>query len=406
MSVADVLEGRAQFSVECADAVAWFDAMSAGCLDLVVGSPKYCDARTYGIDAQLGCVDWVEWMLEVTAAAHRACKGPVFWVCAGVTRERNYWPACEGLAWEWWKRGGDCQLYRPCIYRRVGIPGSGGDDYLRADWEYVLAFKHAGALPYSDNTALGHPPKWAPGGEMSHRLKDGQRVNQWGTARRESGTANNVTETGGTNSKPRPSHKRRAVGEADAEPDMFGDTPLPETPAKNAHGVDTTRPVGSRPRGDKGKGEAATEGEKYRAKTKQSTARRPNGERKNEQYEPPVLANPGTVVQELYSFTAEEIARFIGQPADIVDCVVGGGRMGSTLASENEAPYPERLPEFFIRSFCPPGGIVADCFSGSGTTLAVALRWGRKAVCCDLRQSQVDLTLRRIATETPYGLFE
>jgi hypothetical protein len=108
----------------------------------------------------------------------------------------------------------------------------------------------------------------------------------------------------------------------------------------------------------------------------------------------------------LYSFTAEEIARFIGQPADIVDCVVGGGRMGSTLASENEAPYPERLPEFFIRSFCPPGGIVADCFSGSGTTLAVALRWGRKAVCCDLRQSQVDLTLRRIATETPYGLFE
>ena len=28
-----------------------------------------------------------------------------------------------------------------------------------------------GKLPWSDNTACGHPPKWAPGGEMSHRLK-------------------------------------------------------------------------------------------------------------------------------------------------------------------------------------------------------------------------------------------
>ena len=71
--------------------------------------------------------------------------------------------------------------------------------------------------------------------------------------------------------------------------------------------------------------------------------------------------------------------------------------MGHPAAHENEAPYPEKLCEFFIRSFCPPGGTVLDPFSGSGTTAAVAIRTGRKALAFDVRQSQVDLTSRRLA---------
>ena len=62
-------------------------------VDLVFGSPPYCDARTYGIKAQRKCVEWVEWMLRCTAEAQRVCRGPVLWVAAGVTRKRNYWPA-------------------------------------------------------------------------------------------------------------------------------------------------------------------------------------------------------------------------------------------------------------------------------------------------------------------------
>lgn len=102
-------------------------------VDLVFGSPPYCDARAYGINAQRKCLKWVEWMLAVTTAAARVCRGPVLWVAGGVTRKFNYWPACEGLMWEWWKRGGMHTLYRPCIYHRVGIPGSGGKDWFRKD---------------------------------------------------------------------------------------------------------------------------------------------------------------------------------------------------------------------------------------------------------------------------------
>ena len=60
-------------------------------VDLVFGSPPYCDARTYGIKAQRKCVEWVEWMLRCTAEAQRVCRGPVLWVAAGVTRKRNCW---------------------------------------------------------------------------------------------------------------------------------------------------------------------------------------------------------------------------------------------------------------------------------------------------------------------------
>jgi len=38
---------------------------------------------------------------------------------------------------------------------------------------------------------------------------------------------------------------------------------------------------------------------------------------------------------------------------------------------------------------------VLDPFSGSGTTLAVALKNGRRAIASDLRFSQVELTVRR-----------
>lgn len=161
-----------------ADCIEWMNDQPADRFDLVFGSPPYCDARTYGIGAQRDCVQWVEWMLEVTTAASRICKGPVIWVAAGVTRKRNYWPACEGLMWEWWKRGGEHQLYRPCCYQRQGIPGSGGDDYLRADWEYAMCFKRPGRLPYFDVTAVGWPCKYKTGGAFSYRTQDGQRVNE------------------------------------------------------------------------------------------------------------------------------------------------------------------------------------------------------------------------------------
>jgi hypothetical protein len=129
-----------------------------------------------------------------------------------------------------------------------------------------------------------------------------------------------------------------------------------------------------------------------RARLGPHRARRQSGRN----YIPPDIANPGNVVVETY--TAQEVAALLGHAGDVARCTVGGGNMGNPLCHENEAPFPERLAEFYIRSFCRPGGIVLDCCCGSGTTLAVALAHGRRAIGCDIRADQVELTRRRIAS--------
>lgn len=105
------------------------------------------------------------------------------------------------------------------------------------------------------------------------------------------------------------------------------------------------------------------------------TKRETDGSMREQTYHPPVLANPGNVLTTR----------------------VGGG-MDSPLAHENEAPFAEWLAEFFIRSFCPPNGRVLDPFCGSGTTIAVAVRHGRFGIGVDIRESQIELSKRRLET--------
>lgn len=268
-------------------------------VDLVFGSPPYVDARNYLEDGKdLGISrdvhDWVEWMLLVTAECLRVSRGAVVWVAAGVTRDRNYQPACEGLMWEWFKRGG--HAYRPCHWHRFGIPGSGGDQWFRADVESVMCFKRPGALPWADPKATGKPPKYEAGGPMSNRLADGRRVGRDWSSRVRNRKPNGVRDV-----PDRPCHERYAV----------------------------------------------------------------DG----------LVANPGTLIS---------------------TGAAGGGNIGSRLAHENEAPFPEELAERFLLSLCPPSGLVLDPFSGSGTTVSVATMHGRNGIGLDLRQSQCELGQRRI----------
>lgn len=86
----------------------------------------------------------------------------------------------------------------------------------------------------------------------------------------------------------------------------------------------------------------------------------------------------------------------LARPRDVLRVTVGGGHMGSKLAHDSEAPFPEKLVDPFILSCCPPGGLVIDPFAGSGTTLAAAVRLGRRAIGCDVRESQAELTRRRL----------
>ena len=264
------------------------------------GSPPYEECRLYleggvnlGISRKTDA--WVAWMVEVFQAAQAACKGLVAFVVAGQTK--NYrWSAGPALLMAELHRAG-MNLRNPPLYVRHGIPGSGGPDWLKSCYEWIVCTSQPGKLQWSDNVACGHKPLFGVGGEMSYRTLDGERVNK----------------------------QRR----------------------------------GSRATSGNKDGDLSTRAKGYAI---------------------PEKANPG----------------------NLIDCgSAGGGNIGSEMAHENEAPFPEKLAEFFILSFCPPGGTVADCFSGSGTTAAVAKRHGRNFLGCDLRQSQVDLALRRCADETP-----
>lgn len=86
----------------------------------------------------------------------------------------------------------------------------------------------------------------------------------------------------------------------------------------------------------------------------------------------------------------------LARPRDVLRVTVGGGHLGSRLAHENEAPFPEGVVEPFVLTCTDQCGTVLDPFCGSGTTLAVAERLGRKWIGIDCRQEMVDLSWRRI----------
>lgn len=292
-AVESVLSGQSRWAVVQGDCVEAMNLLPADCVNLAFGSPPYVDCRMYlenGADMGIAreTEEWCAWMRTVFAACLRVSVGLTGMVVEGKTASFSYDCAPYRLMADL-ARSGVC-LRKPPVYRRSGIPGSGGPDWLRNDYETIICTTRGGQLPWSDNTACGHAPKYAPGGDCTHR---------------------------------------------------------------NAAGVRKT-----------------------------ITVRRPNGECRRQTYNGPALANPGNVI----------------------DCKVGGGLLGSNLAHDNEAPFPERLAEFFVLSFCPPGGIVLDPFAGSGTTLAAAVKHGRRAIGFDVRPSQVALTTRRLSGVTP-GLF-
>lgn len=256
-------------------------------VDLVLTSPPYGDCRTYGINFNLKGEDWVRWAVERYIECYRISRGAVIWVVEGKTKDFRYEPLPMMLAADLHRAG--VSLRNPPIFHRVGVSGSGGKDWFRNDKEFCIAASH-GKLPWSDNTACGHPPKFAPGGRPSSRVRIG------------------------------------------------------------------TRSTGT--------------------------------------YKPPALANPGNLIQQAY--TTDEVAALLAEASDVTHHVVGGGRMGDKECHENEAPFPESLAEFFTKSCCPPAGIVADPFCGSGTSVRMALSLGRNALGFDVRGSQLELTERRL----------
>lgn len=412
MSVQAVLSGEKRWHVEAADALEFLRGLPDGSVSLVLTSPPYEAARTYGVGFKLVGQDWVDWLAAILAEACRACSGLVMLNAAGQVRNHSYSPVVEWLVADLTRRHGVVCGPAPYCYFRHGVPGSGGRHYHRRDWEPVYAFCLPDRLPlsWSDNTAMGAPPRWAPGGEMSNRLANGQRVNQWGAGVDSEGRANKGgRKNAGGSMRGRevtPSHQVLVVGEPDTTPGLFG----PQEPP--AEGPNVNQWGGHETTGRSTKKDGTKQPPGRPSHRKVITRPRP-GQHSQESttYSEPVLANPGSVVKELY--TAEDVRQILmggevngpvmqGSPGgDVVRCLVGGGLMGSRKAHESEAPFSETLCEYLIRSYCPPDGIACDIFSGSGTTGAVAVRWGRRFLGCDLRQSQVDIARERVGAETP-----
>lgn len=60
------------------------------------------------------------------------------------------------------------------------------------------------------------------------------------------------------------------------------------------------------------------------------------------------------------------------------------------------AVYPEHLLERPIKSSCPPGGIALDPFAGSGTTLVVAQRLGRRYLGIEISPEYIKIAEKRL----------
>lgn len=63
----------------------------------------------------------------------------------------------------------------------------------------------------------------------------------------------------------------------------------------------------------------------------------------------------------------------------------------------NETQKPEAIVAPLIHYSVPPGGLVLDCFAGSGTTGVVARKTGRKAVLIEIRKEQCEAIVKRLS---------
>ncbi len=69
-------------------------------------------------------------------------------------------------------------------------------------------------------------------------------------------------------------------------------------------------------------------------------------------------------------------------------------------SSKARTDYPTQKPgellEKLISASTRPGGLVLDCFNGSGTTAAVAQKLGRRWIACDINKGAIQTTSKRL----------
>lgn len=89
----------------------------------------------------------------------------------------------------------------------------------------------------------------------------------------------------------------------------------------------------------------------------------------------------------------------VDEEVDVDDNVWEDVNAANPMAKERigyATQKPEVLLERVIQASCPPGGLVADFFAGSGTTAAVAERLGRNWITSDLGKPSAMITRKRL----------
>ena len=80
-------------------------------------------------------------------------------------------------------------------------------------------------------------------------------------------------------------------------------------------------------------------------------------------------------------------------PSNVLSLALVGKNKG------HPAVFPVDLPLFFIKLFCPEGGLVVDPFGGSGSTGLAALSAGRRSVLIDNNEQYCQAAIKRLREE-------
>ena len=86
-------------------------------------------------------------------------------------------------------------------------------------------------------------------------------------------------------------------------------------------------------------------------------------------------------------------------PQDIIEAAKQSTAIGKELGLkqvEHGSVYPERICELPILSTTKEGDLILDPFSGSGTTGAVAIRYGRKFIGYEINKQFAGLSRERL----------
>lgn len=172
------LDPNQRWRVDCSDCLPWMQQLPDRYASVVITSPPYEAARTYGVGFKLRGQSWVDWMIPRVLEMCRVSAGLVCINMAGQVRDFQYSPVVEWLVSDLTRNCGIVCGPSPYVYYRSGTPGSGSKHYHRRDWEPVYCFALPDRLPlgWSDNTATGHVPKWEAGGAPSNRMTNGKRM--------------------------------------------------------------------------------------------------------------------------------------------------------------------------------------------------------------------------------------